>query len=73
MSVTLVDKAAMLTDAPPHDANRAGYLESDRIRTLDLPQNGSLLSIAHSIESAMKTEKTAEVRRACVEFLAETS
>jgi hypothetical protein len=63
----------MLTDAQAHTADRAGYLESDRIRTLDLPQNGSLLTIAHSIESAMKTEKTADVRRACAEFLAKTS
>jgi hypothetical protein len=63
----------MLTDAPPHDADRAGFLESDRIGTLDLPQNGSLLTIAHSIESAMKTEKTAEVRRACAKFLEEVS
>src|ERR1035441_8477087 len=63
----------MLTDTPPRDADRAGYLESDRIRTLDLPQNGCLLTIAQSIESAMKAEKTADVRRACAEFLAETS
>jgi len=63
----------MLTDSPPRNADRAGYLESDRIRTLDLPQNGSLLTIAHSIESAMKTEKTADVRRACAEFLANVS
>jgi len=29
----------MLTDAPPRKANRAGFLESARIRTLDLPQD----------------------------------
>jgi hypothetical protein len=62
----------MLTDAPPHNADRAGYLESDRIRTLDLPQNCGLPTIANSIESAMKAGKTADVRRACAEFLAET-
>jgi len=44
----------MVTDNPPRTTNRAGFLESDRIRTLDLPQNGSLLAIARSIESAMK-------------------
>jgi hypothetical protein len=43
----------MLTDAPPRKANRAGFLESDRIRTLDLPQNGRLLTIAKSVESAI--------------------
>ena len=30
----------MLTDSPPRKANRAGFLESDRIRMLDLPQYG---------------------------------
>jgi hypothetical protein len=30
----------MLTDAPPRNANRTGFLASDRIRALDLPQNG---------------------------------
>jgi hypothetical protein len=63
----------MLTDAPPHNADRSGFLESDRIKTLDLPKNGALLTIANSIESAMKAEKTADVRRVCADFLAETS
>jgi hypothetical protein len=63
----------MLTDAPPRNADRSGFLESDRIRTLDLPENGALLTIANSIESDMKTGKTADVRRACADFLAETS
>jgi hypothetical protein len=63
----------MITDAPPRNSNRAGFLESDRIRTLDLPQNGRLPAIAKSIESAMKTGKTADVRRACAEFLAAAS
>jgi hypothetical protein len=63
----------MLTDAPPRDASRAGFLESDRIRTLDLPQDRRLLPIAKSIESIMQTGKTADVRRPCVEFLTEVS
>ncbi len=58
----------MLTDAPPRK-NRAGFLESDRIRTLDLPQNGCLLAIGRSIESAMKAATSPDVRRACAEFL----
>jgi hypothetical protein len=62
----------MVTDAPPRKANRAGFLESDRIRTLDLPQDVGLLAIAQCIESAMKAG-TADVRRACTEFLAATS
>ena len=60
-------------DAPPRNANSAGFLESDRLRTLDLPQSGPLPAIAKSIESAMRAGKTADVRRACLEFLAELS
>jgi hypothetical protein len=60
----------MLTDAPPRKANWAGFLESERIETLDLPQHGRLPAIAKSIESAMKSDKSADVRSACAEFLA---
>ncbi len=63
----------MLTDAPPRNQNRAGFMESDRIRSLDLPQDGRLLAIAKSIESAMQAGKSADVRRACAGFLAVTS
>ena len=63
----------MLTDAPPRKANRAGFLESDRLRTLDLPQNEFLLTPAHSIELAMIDGTTAAVRQACAAFLAATS
>lgn len=58
----------MLTDVPPRKANRAGFLESDRIRTLDLPQDGQLVAIAKSLELAMKAT-SADVRRACAQFL----
>ena len=60
----------MLTDSPPRKANCAGFLESDRIKTLDLPQDGCLLRCAKSIESAMKAGTTVDARRACAEFLA---
>ena len=63
----------MLTDAAPRKANRAGFLESDRIRTLDLPQDGRLLTISKSIEVAMKLGTSADVRRACAEFSEATS
>ena len=64
----------MLTDAPPRkDGHLARFLESDRIRSLDLPQNGRLLTVAKSVESAMKAGKSADVRRACADFLAATS
>ena len=60
----------MITDAPPRRANhRAGFLESDRIKTLDLPHDGRLLTISQSIESAMEAGPTVGVRRTCAEFL----
>jgi hypothetical protein len=63
----------MLTDALPCKANRAGFLERDRITTLDLPLDGRLPSIAKSIESAMKRETSGDVRRLCSEFLSVAS
>jgi hypothetical protein len=63
----------MLTDSPPRDASRSGFLESDRIKTLDLPEHGRLLLIARTIEAAMQTGKTASVRGPCAEFLTEAS
>jgi hypothetical protein len=63
----------MLTDAPPRQANRAGFLESDRLRNLELPRNGNLTRIANSIESAMAHGATAAVRRACTVLLTELS
>ena len=64
---------AMLTDAPPRNKNHDGFLESDRIRTLDLPKDGRLLPLAKSIELAMTDGTTAAVRRACVDYLSATS
>jgi len=52
----------MVTDASPRKTNSAGFLESDRIKTLDLPQDGCLPKIANSIEEPMKAGKTADVR-----------
>jgi len=63
----------MLTDAPPRKTDRTGFLESDRIRTLDLPQDRCLFSIAQSIESAMKCETSGDVRRLCTQFLSAAS
>ncbi len=59
----------MFTDTPPGKANRAGFLESDRMKTLDLPKDGRLPAITKRIEEAVKAEKGADVRRACTEFL----
>jgi len=59
----------MFTDAPPRNSNRAGFLESDRIKALALPHDARLPAIAESVESAMKAGKGADVRRACADFL----
>lgn len=63
----------MLTDTPQRNRNRAEYLESDRIKALDLPSNSPLPEIAKRLESAMKAGATAEVRKACAEFLGAAS
>lgn len=62
----------MLTDTPPCKGNRAGFFESERIRTLDLPQDGRLPSIAKSLEAVMKCEAS-DVRRLCAQFLSAAS
>src|ERR1017187_3243687 len=68
-----IKHSPMLTDAPPRKANREEFIESDLIKTLDLPQDGRLLAIAKSIESAMEAGTTADVRCACAEFLGAAS
>ncbi len=60
----------MLTDAPPRKRNQAEFLKSDRTKTLDLPQNGSLPDVMKRLESTMNAGTVAEVRKACAEFLA---
>jgi hypothetical protein len=47
----------------------AREVAGEQSKTLDLPQDGRLLAIAQSIESAMRAGATADVRRACAEFL----
>ena len=47
----------------------AGFLESDRLTTLELPCDNQLQELARSIESAMKGGTPAATRRACNEFL----
>ena len=59
----------MLTDAPPRKGGRAGFLESDGIKTLDLPHDGRLPSITGFIELAMKAGHSAAVWRATTDFL----
>ena len=63
----------MLTDAAPRKANPAVFLESDRMKALDLARNGHLQEIAQSLESAMETDNIRDVRSACTDFLASAS
>jgi hypothetical protein len=60
----------MLTEVPPRKFNSREFLESDRIKSIDLPQSGDLLNIAKRLETAMKSERIPDVRNACAEFLA---
>jgi hypothetical protein len=62
----------MLTDFPPR-RNPAGFLESDRLKTIGLPPNGDLPDIAKRLEAAMKAESIRDVRSACAEFLSTAS
>jgi hypothetical protein len=62
----------MLTDAPPRK-NRSGFLESDRINTLDLPGTGILTEVAQRLETAMQSDRIPDVQRACTAFLATAS
>jgi hypothetical protein len=63
----------MLTDAPPRKRNRSRFLDSDRLKTLDLPPNARLPAIAVALQSAMDAGSAADVRRACTDFLATAS
>jgi hypothetical protein len=57
----------MLTDKPP--SILSAFIESDRMRTIHLPEDGTLPKIAKSIESTMKGGKTTSLHRARQEFL----
>ena len=60
----------MLTDRPPRNAALlVGFLESDRLRTLEVPHDDRLLALRNSIDSALVAGTTAAVRQVCAEFL----
>jgi len=60
----------MLTDAPPRRNNLKSFTDSDRLKSVPLPSDNRLPSIAASIESAMTEGTAADVRRSCDAFLA---
>jgi len=61
----------MLTDRPPRSGPlQAEFLESERVTTLEVPQDDRLHARASSIEDAMNSGQRASVLRACADFLA---
>lgn len=60
---------AMLTDAPPSKPNLRFFVDSDRLKTIPLPDDRRLVKIAGTIEVAMKTEDRNDVRQVCEDFL----
>lgn len=63
----------MLTDSPPRKPKLTAFSESDRTSTIRLPNDGVLPAISKFLDAAMKSGRTADVRRACDEFLAAAS
>jgi len=60
----------MLTDRAPRKSSLlAGFLESDRDRTLAIPQDDRLQSLAKLLEASLKADAGAGVRQACGEFI----
>ena len=64
----------MVTDRPPHkEALLAEFLASEKLRTLAVPEDDRLRTLASAIDSTMKAEKGAAVRHACTEFVESVS
>lgn len=59
----------MVTDTPPRKSDLDAFRESDRLTTLDIPNDPLLPEFAKAIESAMKAEQTQKVLTACTGFL----
>jgi hypothetical protein len=63
----------MLTDAPPRKSDLMSFGDSDRRRTIRLPDDNVLREVARSIETAMSSGATTNVHSACQEFIEITS
>ncbi len=64
----------MLTDRPPLKATLLeGFLQSDRLGSLEVPQDDRLRTLAKSIDLALKDGRVAVVRHTCAEFLTAAS
>lgn len=68
--ITLENGTAMFTDRKPRkQALLTDFLESDRNRLLNLPQDDRLRLPAASLEAALAAGANAAVRQACTRFL----
>lgn len=63
----------MLTDSPPRKPPLKFFVDSDRLKTIPMPDDGRLVKIATAIETAMKTEKIGNVCQVCADFLGTAS
>lgn len=67
---SLKNSVAMLTERPPRKPGLFdGFLESDRNKTLELPQDGRLTASAKSVESSLERGASKATREACAQFL----
>src|SRR3954451_1721177 len=51
----------------------ADFVESERINSLDLPQNGALQEVAKRLEVALNADNIRDVRKRCADFLVAAS
>ena len=58
-----------LWNSDPDHTLRVEFLKSDRIDSLDLPQDDGLCRLAESIAKALNSEIRRGVRQACADFL----
>ena len=62
-----------LWNSDPDHTLRVEFLKSDRIDSLDLPQDDGLCRLAESIAKALNSEIRRGVRQACADFLSSTA
>ena len=64
----------MVTDRPPRKASLlAKFYDSDRLTTLEIPNDNRFQELARSIELAMEGGEPVIIRSACAEFLTATA
>ena len=63
----------MLTDSPPRNPKHKLFVDSDRLKTITLPEDQRFVEIAGAIDTAMKAENTNSVQQVCDNFLGAAS